>query len=155
MLAGAGDELQGIKRGIMEMADMLVINKADGDNIKKSEMACQQYQNALHIFPPLESGWETVVTTASSTKNTGIDTVWNTISNYRELVTANGYFIKNRHRQNIRWMYDTINNELKQLFYGSKDITNQLSILEKDVMSSKISPLKAAEYVIEMFKKRL
>lgn len=155
MLAGAGDELQGIKRGIMEMADMLVINKADGDNIKKSDMACQQYQNALHIFPPSESGWETVVTTASSTKNTGIDTVWNTILNYRELVTSNGYFIKNRHRQNIRWMYDTINNELKQLFYGSEDITNQLSILEKDVMSSKISPLKAAEHVIEMFKKRL
>lgn len=155
MLAGAGDELQGIKRGIMEMADMLVINKADGDNIKKSEKACQQYQNALHIFPPSESGWETVVTTASSTKNTGIDTVWNTILNYRELVTANGYYIKNRHHQNIRWMYDTINNELKQLFYGSEDIINQLSILEKDVMSSKISPLKAAEHIIEMFKKRL
>ncbi|MFG6685696.1 methylmalonyl Co-A mutase-associated GTPase MeaB [Mariniflexile sp. HNIBRBA6329] len=155
MLAGAGDELQGIKKGIMEMADMLVINKADGDNIKKSEQARLQYQNALHIFPPSESGWETVVTTASSTKNTGIDTVWNTILNYQALVTANGYFTKNRQHQNIRWMYDTINNELKQLFYGSEAITNELSILEEDVMASKISPLKAANHVIEMFKKRL
>ncbi|MBP0903519.1 methylmalonyl Co-A mutase-associated GTPase MeaB [Mariniflexile gromovii] len=155
MLAGAGDELQGIKKGIMEMADMLVINKADGDNIKKSEQARLQYQNTLHIFPPSESGWETVVTTASSTKNTGIDTVWNTILNYQALVNANGYFTKNRQRQNIRWMYDTINNELKQLFYGSEAITKELSILEKEVISSKISPLKAANHVIEMFKKRL
>ncbi|MEN3323073.1 methylmalonyl Co-A mutase-associated GTPase MeaB [Mariniflexile soesokkakense] len=155
MLAGAGDELQGIKKGIMEMADMLVINKADGDNIKKSDLARLQYQNALHIFPPSESGWEKVVTTASSTKNTGIDTVWNTILNYQALVTENGYFIKNRQHQNIRWMYDTINNELKQLFYGSEAITKELLILEKDVISSKISPLKAANSVIEMFKKRL
>ena len=155
MLADAGDELQGIKKGIMEMADMLVINKADGDNIKKSEQARLQYQNALHIFPQSESDWETVVTTASSTKSTGIDTVWNTILNYQGLVNANGYFTKNRQRQNIRWMYDTINNELKQLFYGSEAITKELSILEKEVISSKISPLKAANHVIDMFKKRL
>ena len=155
MLAGAGDELQGIKKGIMEMADMLVVNKADGNNIQNSEQARLQYQNALHIFPPSQSGWDTIVTTASSTKNTGIDTVWNTILNYRELVTANGYFEKNRQRQNIRWMYNTINNELKQLFYGSQAITNKLTTLEKNVMASKISPLKAANYVIEMFKKRL
>ena len=155
MLAGAGDELQGIKKGIMEMADMLVVNKADGNNIQNSEQARLQYQNALHIFPPSQSGWDTIVTTASFTKNTGIDTVWNTILNYRELVTANGYFEKNRQRQNIRWMYNTINNELKQLFYGSEAITNKLTTLEKNVMASKISPLKRANYVIEMFKKRL
>ena len=155
MLAGAGDELQGIKKGIMEMADMLVINKADGDNIKKSEQTCIQYQNALHIFPLSESGWETVVTIASSIKNTGIDTVWKTILNHQALVNTNGYFTKNRQQQNISWMHNTINNELKQLFYGSEAITKELSILEKDVISSKISPLKAANRVIEMFKKRL
>ena len=153
MLAGAGDELQGIKKGIMEMADMVVINKADGDNIRKSEMARLQYQNALHIFPQSESGWEPVVTKASSTKNTGIDTVWNEITKYKQLVNDNGYFIKNRNHQKIRWMYDNINEELKHMFYGSKDIKSKLSVLEKDIISSEISPVKAAQLIIEKFKK--
>ena len=153
MLAGAGDELQGIKKGIMEMADMVVINKADGDNIRKSEMARLQYQNALHIFPQSESGWEPVVTKASSTKNTGIDNVWDEITKYKQLVTENGYFIKNRNHQKIRWMYDNINEELKHMFYGSKDIKSKLSVLEKDIISSEISPVKAAQLIIEKFKK--
>jgi LAO/AO transport system kinase len=152
MLAGAGDELQGIKKGIMEMADMVVINKADGDNVRNSEMARLQYQNALHIFPQSESGWEPVVTKASSTKNTGIDTVWDEITKYKQLVTENGYFIKNRNHQKIRWMYNNINEELKRMFYGSKDIANELSVLEKEIISSKISPVKAAEDIIERFK---
>ncbi len=153
MLAGAGDELQGIKKGIMEMADMVVINKADGDNIRKSELARLQYQNALHIFPLAESGWEPIVTKASSTKNTGIDTVWEEVLKYKQLVTTNGYFIKNRNQQKIRWMYDNINEALKQLFYGSKEIAEQLSVLEKNIISSEISPVKAAEEMIEKFKK--
>lgn len=152
MLAGAGDELQGIKKGIMEMADMVVINKADGDNIRKSEIARLQYQNALHIFPQSESGWSPVVTKASSTKNTGIDTVWNEVLKYKELVTKNGYFIKNRNNQKIRWMYDNINEELKHMFYGSKEIARELTILKKDIISSKISPVKAAQKIIDQFK---
>ncbi|MFI1773187.1 methylmalonyl Co-A mutase-associated GTPase MeaB [Thalassobellus citreus] len=152
MLAGAGDELQGIKKGIMEMADMVVINKADGDNIQKSEMARLQYQNALHIFPQSDSGWSPVVTKASSTKNTGIDVVWDEITKYKQLVTDNGYFDENRNQQKIRWMFDNINDELKQLFYGSKDIANQLDVLKKDIISSKISPVKAAQKIIKEFK---
>jgi LAO/AO transport system kinase len=153
MLAGAGDELQGIKKGIMEMADMVVINKADGDNIKNSEMARLQYQNALHIFPQSESGWMPIVTTASSTKNIGVDTVWDEIIKYKELVSKNGYFDKNRNHQKIQWMYNNINEALKQLFYGSKDIVNKLSALEKQIISSEISPAKAAQDIIETFKK--
>jgi LAO/AO transport system kinase len=153
MLAGAGDELQGIKKGIMEMADMVVINKADGDNVRKSELARLQYQNALHIFPAPESGWTPIVTKASSTKNSGIDTIWDKITKYKQLVTDNGYFIKNRNHQKIRWMYDNINEALKHMFYGSKDITNRLSVLEKQIISSEISPIKAAEAIIETFKK--
>mgnify|MGYP006194132167 CR=1 FL=1 len=84
MLAGAGDELQGIKKGIMEMADMVVINKADGDNIRKSQIARSQYQNALHIFPQSESGWSPVVSTASAIKNIGIDKVWEEIIAYKK-----------------------------------------------------------------------
>jgi LAO/AO transport system kinase len=152
MLAGAGDELQGIKKGIMEMADMVVINKADGDNILKSEMARLQYQNALHIFPQSESGWSPTVTKASSTKNTGIDSVWDDILKYKQLVTENGYFIKNRNHQKIRWMYNNINESLKELFYGSKDIAGQLSVLEKQIISSEISPVKSAQLIMEKFK---
>ncbi len=155
MLSGAGDELQGIKKGIMEMADMVVINKADGDNIKKSEMARRQYQNALHIFPLADSGWSPVVSTASAVKNIGIDTVWEEITKYKKLVDENGYFIKNRNHQQIKWMYNNINEELKQLFYGSKNIAGHLSILEKDIVSAKISPVKAAQIIIEEFKKSI
>jgi LAO/AO transport system kinase len=153
MLAGAGDELQGIKKGIMEMADMVVINKADGDNIRKSEMARLQYQNALHIFPQSESGWTPVVSTASSTKNIGIDRVWEEITKYKKLVFENGYFESNRKNQQIQWMYNNINEELKRLFYDSKNIKKHLKTLEKDIISAKISPVKAAQLIMEEFKK--
>jgi len=152
MLAGAGDELQGIKKGIMEMADMVVINKADGDNIRMSEMAKLQYQNALHIFPLAESGWSPVVSTASAIKDLGIDNVWDEVIKYKTLVDENGYFFKNRNHQQIQWMYNNINEELKQMFYGSENISNQLSGLEKDIVSSKISPVEASQKIIEEFK---
>jgi LAO/AO transport system kinase len=155
MLSGAGDELQGIKKGIMEMADMLVINKADGDNIRQSEMAKRQYANALHIFPKSASGWEPVVSTASAMKNTGISEVWERIAEYKTLALGNGYFQKNRKEQQIQWMYNNINEELKQLFYGSNEIKGQLKLLEDDIVSSRISPVKAAEKMIEAFKKSL
>jgi len=153
MLSGAGDELQGIKKGIMEMADMVVINKADGDNVRMSEMARLQYQNALHIFPQSESGWSPVVSTASAIKNIGISNVWDEIKKYKTLVSKNNYFNKNRNHQQIEWMYNNINEELKRLFYGSKNIANHLTALEKDIVSAKISPVKAAQIVIDEFKK--
>ncbi len=153
MLAGAGDELQGIKKGIMEMADMVVINKADGDNITMSKLAKRQYQNALHIFPLAESGWSPEVSTASAIKNIGISNVWDEILKYKKLVDENGYFLKNRDHQQIKWMYNNINEELKHMFYNSKDIKTKLSILEKDIVSSEISPVKAAQQIIDTFKK--
>jgi len=155
MLAGAGDELQGIKKGIMEMADMVVINKADGDNIRMSEMARLQYQNALHIFPQSESGWTPVVTTASAIKNIGISNVWEEIEKFKALVDENGYFLKNRNHQQIQWMYNNINEELKHLFYGSKAISVKLKDLEKDIIASKISPVKAAQNILDEFKKSI
>ncbi|MEP5254227.1 MAG: methylmalonyl Co-A mutase-associated GTPase MeaB [Winogradskyella arenosi] len=155
MLSGAGDELQGIKKGIMEMADMVVINKADGDNITNSKLAKRQYQNALHIFPLGESGWSPVVSTASSTKHIGISKVWDEVLKYKALVDDNGYFIKNRNHQKIQWMYNNINEELKQMFYGSEAIAQTLETLEKDIISSEVSPVKAALEVIEKFKKSI
>jgi len=155
MLAGAGDELQGIKKGIMEMADMVVINKADGDNITMSKMAKRQYQNALHIFPQADSGWSPVVSTASAIKNIGINNVWEEVGNFKKLVDENGYFLKNRNQQQIKWMYNNINEELKHLFYGSEEISSQLKLLEKEIISSKISPVKAAQNILEQFKKSI
>lgn len=153
MLAGAGDELQGIKKGIMEMADMVVINKADGDNVALSKIAKRQYQNALHIFPMPNSGWSPIVSTASSIQNIGIDTVWDKILEFKKLVNDNGYFINNRKEQQIQWMYNTINEELKQLFYGSDVVTKQIKQLEKDILDSKVSPVNAAHSIIEEYKK--
>ncbi len=153
MLSGAGDELQGIKKGIMEMADMVVINKADGENIRMSEMARLQYKNALHIFPESESGWSPVVSTASAIKNTGISNVWDQISKYKKSVDENGYFLKNRNHQQIQWMYNNINEELKRLFYGSPNISSKLKTLETAIVEAKISPVKAAENILEQFKK--
>ncbi len=155
MLAGAGDELQGIKKGIMEMADMVVINKADGDNVRMSQLAKRQYENAMHIFPQSESGWSPVVSTASSINNIGIDVVWKEIQKFKSLVDANGYFLKNRNHQRIQWMYNNINEELKHLFYGSEDISNELTVLENNIISSKISPVKAAQNILQKFKESL
>lgn len=152
MLSGAGDELQGIKKGIMEMADMLVINKADGDNVKKSQMAKIQYQNALHIFPQAESGWAPIVTTASALKNIGIEEVWDKVLEFKNLVVENGYFQSNRKKQQIQWMYNNIHEELKQLFYGSEHIADQLRILERKIVEAKLSPVKAAESIIREFR---
>ena len=153
MLSGAGDELQGIKKGIMEMADMIVINKADGDNVRQSELARRQYENALHLFPQSDSGWTPVASTASSLKNIGITQVWERIQEFKELVDENGYFLKNRKEQQIQWMYNNIHEELKQLFYGTDQISDRLKTLEQEVLDAKISPVKAAEIIMETFKK--
>ena len=155
MLSGAGDELQGIKKGIMEMADMLVINKADGDNVRKSELAKRQYENALHIFPQSTSGWAPVVTTASALKNIGINEVWEKMMAFKELVNENGYFEKNRREQQIQWMYNNIHEDLKQLFYGSDHIAEHLKLLEKEIINDKVSPVKAAEKILKEFKSTL
>lgn len=155
MLSGAGDELQGIKKGIMEMADMIVINKADGDNIRQSELARRQYENALHLFPQSDSGWTPVAGTASALKNIGITQVWEKIQEFKKLVDQNGYFLKNRKEQQIQWMYNNIHEELKQLFYGTDQIAERLKTLEQEVVEARLSPVKAAEIIIESFKKSL
>lgn len=153
MLSGAGDELQGIKKGIMEMADLVVINKADGDNIEKSKLAKIQYQNALHLFPASSSGWVPKVTIASAIENKGIEQVWNSILSFEEKLKQNGFFFENRNKQQIQWMYTNIEDQLKQMFYQSDVVSSKLKSLEEAIKSSEISPVKAAEYLITLFKK--
>ncbi len=154
MLAGAGDELQGIKRGIIEMADAIFINKADGDNIAKANLAKAQYSNALHLFPPPESGWIPVVDTCSAQTREGITRVWETISEFCNFTSTNGFFGRRRMEQDRQVLFDTIDEALKTGFYSRKDIAHQLKKMESDVVAGKISPYLAAKELLEMHHSR-
>jgi LAO/AO transport system kinase len=144
MLAGAGDELQGIKRGIMEMADAIVINKADGDNIPKAELAAREYKNALHLFPASPSDWAPLVLTASSTDGRGIDETWKMIEQYIDKTQSNGYFDRRRNEQSLQAFTDTIEETIRQKFYHNPVVSKQLHLIQQDILSGKISPYAAA-----------
>jgi LAO/AO transport system kinase len=150
-LAGTGDELQGIKRGIMEMADGIAINKCDGSNIEKAGLARVQFQNALHLFPAPESGWSPQVLTCSSIQNTGIAELWEMIESYISFTKSNEYFSKKRASQAKYWMYESINEQLKQHFYGNKSIQNQLSIAENDILNDRKSSFVAAKDLLDSY----
>ena len=152
-ISGAGDELQGIKRGIMEMADSIVINKADGDNIKKANLAKAEFNRALHLFPAKKSGWQPKVTTCSAITKVGIPEVWETISYYFQQTKENGYFTENRKDQNYFWMMETINEQLKNNFYNQSTIIQLLEANKKAVQNDEISPFAAAQFLLEEYKK--
>lgn len=153
MLAGAGDELQGIKRGIMEMAHIIVITKADGNNIKNAERAKQDYENALHLYPPLASGWSPKVMACSSIKNEGLDIIWDTIMDYKQFTTDNKFFERQRREQARYWLYETINQNIKDKFYSSDNIKNLLDEYERQVLNGKLSSFNAAKLILgEYFK---
>jgi LAO/AO transport system kinase len=150
-ISGAGDELQGIKRGIMEMADAIVINKADGDNIAKAKLAKTEFNRALHLFPAKQSGWIPTAATCSSYTKEGIDDVWKTISDYIELVKSNHYFEEKRQNQNQFWMMETINEQLKSNFYNHPEIIKQLEENKKAVQNDEISPFAAAMNLLNRY----
>ncbi len=150
-IAGAGDELQGIKRGIMEMADGIVINKADGSNIDKAKLAAAEFRNALHLFPLSDSGWSPKVLTCSSLKKTGVNEVWEMISEYSNFTKNNSYFKNNRRTQSKYWMYETINNQLMDNFYGNKEIQNILPQYEKDILADRLSSFIAAKNIMDKY----
>lgn len=151
MLAGAGDELQGIKRGIMEMADAIAITKADGANRSKAEMAQKEYQKALHLFPPPDSGWSTRVVTCSALHDEGIDRIWETIHEYIRFTRQNGYFIQNRREQAKYWMYESINQILKDHFYQADFIRKMLPQYEKEVLEGRKSSFLAAKQLLDAY----
>ncbi|TBX69267.1 methylmalonyl Co-A mutase-associated GTPase MeaB [Flavobacterium silvisoli] len=153
-ISGAGDELQGIKRGIMEMADAIVINKADGDNIAKAKLAKTEFNRALHLFPAKSSGWVPTASTCSAYEKTGIDEVWKTISNYFELVKSNHYFENKRQEQSLYWMMETINEQLKQRFYQHPDIAEMLMTTQQEVLQNKRSPFAAAQHLLGHYFKK-
>ena len=150
-LAGTGDELQGIKRGIMEMADGIVINKADGNNIDKAKLAASQFRNALHLFPAPESGWTPQVLTYSGFYNTGVKEIWNMVYQYIDFVKANGYFDFRRNEQSKYWMYETINEHLRDSFYHNPMIEQMLGESERQVLDRNLTSFIAAKKLLDAY----
>ncbi|MBL7894177.1 MAG: methylmalonyl Co-A mutase-associated GTPase MeaB [Bacteroidia bacterium] len=152
MLAGAGDELQGIKRGIMEMADALLITKADGNNLQKAKNAKTEYTHALHLFPPSESGWIPKVEICSSIQNEGIKEALQIIESYKNLSITNGYFSLKRKQQLSDWLHYSISEQLKEKFYNHPSIKEELKNIEKNLDSGKINPYRIASELISKWK---
>ena len=150
-IAGAGDELQGIKRGIMEMADAIVINKADGDNLRRAELAASLFRNALHLFPPSLSGWVPLVKTCSSLRKTGMEEIAACMDDYFELVKNNHYFQERRASQAKFWMFETIEAQLKDHFFQNEAVKSELETLEKIVAKEQLSPFIAAQKLLEKY----
>jgi len=154
MIAGAGDELQGIKRGIMEMADAIVINKADGTNIPKVEMARAQFANALHLFPPSRPGWTPEVETCSALYSKRIEEVWGVVLKYIDITKSNNYFVENRAEQSRYWMYESINQALIESFYGNPLTRREVVDYEARVKRGEVSSFEAARILLESYFKR-
>jgi LAO/AO transport system kinase len=153
-ISGAGDELQGIKRGIMEMADAIVINKADGDNIKRAHLAKLEFNRALHLFPAKKSGWTPTTAACSAITHEGIHDVWETIQKFLELTKGNNYFFEKRKEQNQYWMLETINEQLKTNFYSNPEIQKSLDSTKKAVQNDEISPFAAAQKLLKKYFKK-
>ena len=153
-ITGAGDDLQGIKRGIMEMADTIVINKADGDNIRKAHLAKMEFKRALHLFPAKKSGWIPTTSTCSSISHEGISEVWKTIEDFLKLTKGNQSFFDKRKEQNQYWMLETINEQLKTNFYSNPEIQKSLDTTKKAVQNDEISPFAAAQKLLETYFKK-
>ncbi|MGD2036079.1 MAG: methylmalonyl Co-A mutase-associated GTPase MeaB [Bacteroidales bacterium] len=148
MLSGAGDELQGIKRGIMEMADMIAITKSDGRNVQNVIKAAEEYRSALHLFRTPESGWIPPVLTCSSSENTGIKEIWDEIRKYREHTGITGFFQSRRKEQALYWMNETIEESLKTHFYRDAAIQKRMEELKEEVLNDKINPFSAAREIL-------
>jgi len=154
MLAGAGDELQGMKRGILEMTDLIAINKADGDNRRRAERARLDYQNALHLFPASADGWTPRVVTCSALNREGVAEIWDLVLEHRALIESNGSFARLREEQAIEWMREAILLGLEQEIRRDRVVTDHLAAMRDEVRSGRLSPFRAARNVLTAFRQR-
>jgi len=152
LLAGTGDELQGIKRGIMEMADGVVVNKADGDNLEKAKIAAANFRNALSLFPLVGSGRIPQTLTCSGYFAIGMQEIWDMIHDYIVFTRKNGYFYRKRNEQAKYWMYESINSRLHDAFYRHPEVKARLPVMEQKVLDKEISSFVAANQMIELFR---
>jgi len=148
LIAGAGDELQGIKRGLMEMADLVAINKADGDNKIYAERACVLYQNAMRLLHPADSLWNPPVVTCSAVNNTGIDTIWSQILKHRARFEPTGWFEQHRRDQMVRWMWDLVNEYIDRLLHGKAEVRAVSARTEAAVRFGSMTAADGAESVL-------
>ena len=154
-IAGAGDELQGIKRGIIEMADAIIINKADGANLTAAKLAKEEFKRALHFYLAKASGWTPKVAVCSAIENTGIDAAWSIITECIDHLKKEGCFTKKRQKQNTFWLLQSIENQLKDQFFKDEQIATELKIQLELISKNKRSPFAAAEYLLNLHKTRL
>ncbi len=153
MLSGAGDELQGIKKGIMEMADALVITKADGDNVRAANRASQEYRNAMHLFPPNDNEWVPQVFTCSAHEGTNIDRVYEVVQSFENQVKINGSFEKNRKEQDKKWLRETLNEMLLRAFYTNNELEAAFKEAEAKMANGEETSFQAAERLFELYRK--
>ena len=150
MLSGAGDELQGIKRGIMEMADTILITKADGENIKTANLARLDYKNALHLFPANENNWIPKVETISSLENHGFEKVIEILNEFEDHTKTNGHFEHKRNQQQKYWMHESLKNMVLQRTYNNPDFKKLTSELEAKILDGSMSSFNAAEQLFKI-----
>jgi len=151
MLAGAGDELQGIKRGVLEIADLITVNKADGDNVKRARMAAADYRRAIHLMTPASPNWTPPVMTCSALTNEGLPQIWDTIVEHRERLTATGERATRRQRQQIGWMWSLIGDGLLDEFRESATMATMLPDIEAAVLAGELPPAVAADRLLAAF----
>lgn len=153
LLSGAGDELQGIKRGIMEMADGLAVTKADGDNVKRAELAARELKNAIHLFPPTKNGWIPEVKTCSSLQGTNVDVIWEMIDRFVRHTQLNGSFLDKRKHQDLYWMQETLKDLLLHGLFSNSEVQQQLPTMQDEVLKGNLSAFEAAETIYKMYLK--
>jgi LAO/AO transport system kinase len=153
LLPGAGDELQGIKRGVMEMADLIAVNKADGDRLLAAKKAKQAYQNAVHMFPAKENNWIVKVILCSALENMGMEELSTKLNAFQEEMKTNGYFEGNRRSQSRYWMFEYINARMKDQFFNHPEVKRQLETIEKEVLNGETSSFNAGDYLLELFQR--
>ena len=149
MIAGAGDELQGIKKGVLEVADAIVINKADGDNQRRAELARKEYETALHLLTPGSKDWSPPVLTCSALKQSGLEEIWEMVTQHRSIMVTNGELETRRKQQALDWMHFLLGEGLKNWFYNHPSIIQQLPTLTDDINSKKVSPAAAATKLLQ------
>ncbi|MGD6834444.1 methylmalonyl Co-A mutase-associated GTPase MeaB [Sutcliffiella halmapala] len=153
VLTGAGDELQGMKKGIMELVDAIVVNKADGENAAKAKKTAEEYKQILHFLQPATESWETKAFTCSALYEIGIDHTWKTINEFLETTKASREFDKRRNEQKKTWLYTSVKSQLEMMFFQNDEVKKQLPVMEKKIREDKISVSAAVNQLMEIYKK--
>ena len=154
MLAGAGDELQGMKRGIIEMLDGMAITKADGDNKRKAERARVEYAHALHLFPASADGWPPPVLTCSSRTGEGVAEVWQMVLDHRRTMEENGFLARRRSRQSLEWLNELLMLALEESFREDRAVASRLPVLQEEVGRGETTPFAASRELLRLFHDR-